>query len=131
MSFGYLSLPIWITMVLSISIILMFVGVKRRSKDRKALIVVYFAVALEGILIVLNRLIDEKLVKLNYLRNSLSYAIIGLFIFIVCNVIYMGVTHKGDQRSRKLIKIGLLIIVFSVVPLAIWIIIDLILQSRL
>lgn len=131
MSFGYLSLPIWVTMILSMSVYLVITGIKRRTKDRRALIIIYFVVALEGVLLAIDKLINELFVQFKPFSEFLSYIIIGLLIFIAGDLIFMGVTHKGDERSRRLLKIALLITIFSVVPLALWILIDLKMQGKL
>ena len=104
---------------------------KRRIKDRRTLIITYFVLAMEGVLLALDKLINELFVQFKPFSKILSYIIIGLLIFLAGNVIFIGVTHKGDLRSRRLLKIALLITIFTVVPLVLWIIIDLIMQNRL
>ncbi|HWT73472.1 MAG TPA: hypothetical protein VN258_01940 [Mobilitalea sp.] len=131
MSFGYLSLPMWLLLCLLISIYMVFTGIKRRKNDRKALIITYFIIALGALLIALDKLVNEVFIQFKQYSQYISFVIIGLLVFILGNLIYMGITNKGNEHSRKLFKIALLITIFSVVPLILWIIIDLALQNRL
>jgi len=110
---------------------MVFTGIKRRKNDRKALIITYFIIALGALLIALDKLVNEVFIQFKQYSQYISFVIIGLLVFILGNLIYMGITNKGNEHSRKLFKIALLITIFSVVPLILWIIIDLALQNRL
>lgn len=131
MSFDYLSLPVWILLCVLTSIYLIFTGIKRRKIDRKALIVTYFTIAATGLLVALDKLINEVFIQFKQFTQYIWYIVIGLVVFIFSSLVYMGITNKGDEHSKKLFKIALLITIFSVVPLILWILIDLILQNRL
>lgn len=131
MSLRFLIFPMWIALCLFVSTCLVYTGIKRFRIDRPALIILYNTIAVGVLLLALSRLLDEVLVKYRQFNIYISNIIIGLLIFVIIEFIYIGITTKANMRSKKLIKIAALIVAFSVVPLLIWIVIDLLLQNRL
>lgn len=131
MSFNYLSFPLWICMCLFVCIFLIYTGIIRRNIDRKALTNTYFLIALGVFIQVTDKLINKVFVQFAKFSKYNLFITAFLLIILLLNFIYMGMTHNGSKKSKRLLKVALLLTLFSVVPLAIWIFIDLKLQGRI
>lgn len=131
MSFGYLSYQAWIAMCLVISIYMIYMAVKRRKIDRKGLIVTYFTLAISALLSALYKLIDKVFIQLKSYNSYIFKLMMGLLLLIFFELTYLAVTTKKNERSKKMFRIAIILIACSVVPLAIWILVDLYLQHRL
>ncbi|MDF2586323.1 MAG: hypothetical protein K0S41_164 [Anaerocolumna sp.] len=82
-------------------------------------------IATGTLLVALSRIIKEVFVQFKKLNSYISNTIIVLLILIFLNLIYMGFTNTGNEHSKKLFKIALLLVVLSVVPLGVWILVEL------
>ncbi len=125
MSFRFINLPLWILMCVFLSIYLVYTGVKRRKTDKKLLLVMYFTVAPIGLLAALYRLFDEVFVQFKQYTEYVLYAIIVILVVTFLQIVYLGIIHKGNERSKRLIKIAFLIVLISSIPIVVLIILDL------
>lgn len=126
MSFRFIDLRLWILMCVLLSICLIYTGIKRRKIDKKVLLATYFTVSLIGLLAALYRLIDEVFGQFRRYDKYILYVIIGLLAATFLEIVYLGITHKGNERSKRLIKIAFLITLISSIPLVTLIILDMI-----
>jgi len=124
MSFRFVNLPLWIILCVLLSVYLIYTGVKRRRIDKRGLVVTYFAAATIGLFAALYRLIDEVYIQYKQYNEYIFYTIIGMLVVVFLNIVFLAVMHKGNERSRRLIKIAFLIILISSIPIAILIILD-------
>lgn len=126
MSFRFLNLPLFIIMCSFCSISLIYTALVRRRIDRLGLLIIYYASALIGFLAILSRVFDEVLVQYQKYTKNIFCILMGLLIVIFITIIYMALTHKGDEHSKKLIRAGFLVIIIGMIPVTIMLILDLV-----
>lgn len=105
MSFGFLSLTGYFGLCIIVSIILTYVIVKRRNKDRKGLIAFYITITAGVIFAVIIRFLKETDVYYKYF-NNMGFALVGYLGIIVIELFYLSLTHKGNAKSKRTILIG-------------------------
>ena len=114
MSYGFLSTTRYLGLVLIVSIILLCAAIKRRNKDRKGLIVLYLTISIGSILIGVIRVLKETTDLYYKYFDNIGYFAIGYVIIIFIELFYLSVTHKGDEESRKNLRIAWGIIVATI-----------------
>jgi L-cystine uptake protein TcyP (sodium:dicarboxylate symporter family) len=116
MSFRFLNFPTYAVIFTFMSIYLFHISYKRRNIDRKILISIYLTIAPIGILAVLYRATNEVFTQFKLYGNYVLYGIFGLLIAIFLQFVYAGITHVRDERSKKLLRIALYIILLGALP---------------
>jgi len=105
MSFGFLPLTGYLGLCIIISIILIYYSVTRWNKDRKGLIVLYMTGAVGAILWAVIRLLKETGIYYKY-YNAMGFIVWGYLGVVGIEFLYLSLTHKGDEKSKRTILIG-------------------------
>ena len=103
---------------------MIFTAITRYSKDRKGLIVIYITLTLMGPLLVIGRIIDTMYPQKEEYSDYIAISIILLLVLVLFQMIYLALTHKGDEKSKRLLIIAFSIIVISAIPMLIMLILD-------
>ena len=98
---------------------MIYTAIKRYNIDRKGLIVVYITVSILPLLAAMGRLIDEIFQHLSKHIDYISVSIMSVLLVLIIESIYLGLTHKGDENSKRLIIIGFVLVAISIIPLLI------------
>lgn len=119
MSFAFLPFQVFVLLCLVLCFILIYASVKRINKDRKGLIVLYLTTAIGSLASMVTRLIKEKTELYDKYSDFFGVFFVFFIVVVASELLFLGFTHKGDDRSRKIIRIALIIAVISAVPIAI------------
>lgn len=107
MSFGFLPLPVYVSLCLLFSISLFNMAMKRKQVDRIGLIVMYITMSIWGVITAGLKVFEEKTSLYILYPNAfwvLPLVCGGVFF---AEILYLSFTHKGDEISKRKIRIGL------------------------
>lgn len=124
LSLKFLPLPIYLIICLFISSFLILTAIKRYYKDRIGLIGLYITVAFLPLLAAISRFIDGVYQQFSKIIDYISVAAIAIFVTMFIQLIYLALTHKGDEKSKMLINVGFIVIVVSAIPALVLLIIE-------
>lgn len=104
MSFSYLPFPMYIGLCLTGSLFMLYSAVKRKKIDRPGLIVLYITISIVLVITIIMKIIEEKT---NLYSDAFFYIAIADASIIIAELLYLSFTHKGDEISKRKIRIGL------------------------
>lgn len=108
-SLRLLPLPLFIPLFIFLFCYMIYNAIKRRNIDRRGLIVLYVTVSIIAPLVIIVRILE-------YLNKDIGIFLLLIFSMLgilFIEIFYMGITHKGDAHSKKLILISFGLILFS------------------
>ncbi|WP_155973368.1 hypothetical protein [Paenibacillus sp. Leaf72] len=97
-------------------------ALRRRKMDRPGLLVMYVEIGICGLLTAGGILAEEF--GYTKLYDRTATAVLVCIGAVIIQVFYMGLTHQGDKQSKKMIRIGLIIILCAGIPAGIVFLID-------
>lgn len=106
MSLAFLPLSLFITVCVLIIIILSYILINRRNKDRKGLLVLYFTIILGVIASAILRILIKITNVYERYFNDIGYILLGYVVIIMFELFFLSITHKGSAKSRKIIILG-------------------------
>jgi hypothetical protein len=115
MSYGYLPLPAYLSLIIILCILLMYFAIKRRYIDRKGLIVLYVTLAMWILVAGVIRLIKETTNLYNKYFDKIGIILLGFIVILLVEFLYLSITHKGNEKSRRLILLGWVVIVVPII----------------
>jgi hypothetical protein len=125
MSFGYLPLPVYFSLLIIVCILLGYAAIKRRYIDRKGLIVLYVTIATGTLITGVIRLVKETTNLYNKYYDIIGIILWGYIAIILGELLYLSITHKGDGKLRRLILLGWgVIVVPIIITLLVFLILD-------
>ena len=104
-----LPLPVYVALCLFLIGAFVITIIKRYKKDRKGLIVLYITVTFGVILAVIGKIGSAINNQFEIFKNYIPIAVISTLVIIIFESVFMVLTHKGNEQSRKLAKIVLLL----------------------
>jgi hypothetical protein len=104
-----LPLPIYILVCICICVSLFYIAIRRKNIDRFALRLVYITIAIGAIFCIIGRIFY------NTYSNYIDYLILGFLLTIIIEFIYLTITHKGSNESKKIIFLGWVVLLLPLI----------------
>lgn len=102
MSLAFLPLPLFLAICIAVSTTLSYVAIKRRDIDRKGLLVLYYTIAFGAILSGVLRILKDTTI----IYNNIRYMLVIYVVIVLAELLYLSFTHKGNEKTKKMIFIG-------------------------
>lgn len=106
LSFEFLPSPIYLAICIIISIFLIYITLKRRRIDRKCLQLLYLTIAIGTLTSAVIRVIKETTNIYSIYFNNIGYILLGYAAVIMLELAFLSVTHKGSEKSKRIIILG-------------------------
>ena len=106
MSLTFLPLPLFLVICFTVSIILLYVAIKRRNIDRKGLLVLYFTIAIGAILSAILQILKDTTIIYNKYYNNIGYIMLVYLVIVLVELLFLSLTHRGNDKTKKMILLG-------------------------
>jgi hypothetical protein len=120
MGLMYMPLPIYITLSLVIIVGLIVAIIRGYNRERKGFLVCYLTAIIMISFALVGKIIEEIIPQFGIYSNILIFGTGSTFITLILELIYLSMTNPNKtELSKRLLLIGTLLIIVSVLPILI------------